>query len=95
LRSEILKILEEDSHATPEQIATMLGISEEEVTITIKKAEADGKILKYKTLINWDKVNDEHVWALIEVTRSRRKGIPDMMPLPKKYTASRRRATST
>ncbi len=63
----ILKILEEDSHATPGQIATMLGLSEEEVAEAIRKAEADGKILKYKTLINWDKVNDEHVWALIEV----------------------------
>jgi DNA-binding Lrp family transcriptional regulator len=45
----------------------MLGVSEDEVSSVIKKAEDDGKILKYKTLIDWDKVNDEHVWALIEV----------------------------
>ncbi|MDD4873516.1 MAG: Lrp/AsnC family transcriptional regulator [Dehalococcoidales bacterium] len=64
---KILKILEDDARATPERIATMLGTSEDEVTAIIKKAEAEGKILKYKTLINWDKVNDEHVWALIEV----------------------------
>ena len=64
---KILKILEEDSRITPEQIATMLGISCEEVVSTIKKAEEEGKILKYKALVNWDKVNDEHVWALIEV----------------------------
>ncbi len=64
---KILKILEEDSRTTPEQIATMLGISRDEVVSTVKKAEEEGKILKYKTLINWDKVNDEHVWALIEV----------------------------
>jgi DNA-binding Lrp family transcriptional regulator len=64
---KILKILEEDSRTTPEQIATMLGISRDEVVSTVKKAEDEGKILKYKTLINWDKVNDEHVWALIEV----------------------------
>jgi DNA-binding Lrp family transcriptional regulator len=64
---KILKILEEDSRTTPEQIATMLGISEDEVLSTIRKAEDEGKILKYKTLVNWDKVNDEQVWALIEV----------------------------
>jgi len=63
----ILKILEEDSRTTPAQISTMLGVSEDEVSSVIKKAEDDGKILKYKTLIDWDKVNDEHVWALIEV----------------------------
>jgi DNA-binding Lrp family transcriptional regulator len=28
----------------------MLGLSEEEVAEAIRKAEADGKILKYKTL---------------------------------------------
>lgn len=64
---KILKILEDNSRATTEQIATMLGITEEDVAAQILKAEEDGKILKYKTLINWNKVNDEHVWALIEV----------------------------
>lgn len=64
---KILKILEEDSRTTPKQIAAMLAISSEEVVSIVKKAEEEGKILKYKTLINWDKVNNEHVWALIEV----------------------------
>ncbi len=64
---KILKILEEDSRTTPEQIATMLGVSAEDVVSAVSNAENEGKILKYKTLINWDKVNDEQVWALIEV----------------------------
>jgi DNA-binding Lrp family transcriptional regulator len=64
---KILKILEEDSRISPEQIATMLGASVEEVTSTIAKAEEEGQILIYKTLINWDKIDNEQVWALIEV----------------------------
>ena len=64
---KILKILEEDSRTTPEQIATMLGVSAEDVALAVSKAEDEGKILKNKTLINRDKVNDEQVWALIEV----------------------------
>ncbi len=64
---DILKILEEDARATPKQIATMTGSSVDEVTRLIKKAEEERAILKYKTLINWDKVGDERVWALIEV----------------------------
>ena len=64
---EILKILENDARATTKQIATMAGISTNEVAKTIKQAEKDRTILKYKTVINWDKVRDEQVWALIEV----------------------------
>ncbi len=64
---EILKILENDARITTKQIATMTGISSTEVAKVIKKAEEDRTILKYKTIINWDKAGDEHVGALIEV----------------------------
>jgi DNA-binding Lrp family transcriptional regulator len=64
---DILKVLEDDSRTTTRQIATMTGTSTAEVTKLIKQAEKDRIILKYKTLINWDRVEDERVWALIEV----------------------------
>jgi len=64
---EILKILEKDARTTSQQIASMTGSSSDEVTKLIKKAESDRTILKYKTVINWEKVRDEQVWALIEV----------------------------
>ncbi len=64
---EILKILEKDARTTSQQIASMTGSSSDEVTRLIKKAESDRTILKYKTVINWEKVRDEQVWALIEV----------------------------
>jgi len=64
---EVLKILEEDARVTPRQIATMTGTSQAEVSKLIKQATEDRVILKYKAIINWDKVTDEQVWALIEV----------------------------
>ncbi len=64
---EILKILENDARATARQIATMTASSSSEVGKLIKQAEKDGTIIKYKALINWDKVGLEYVWALIEV----------------------------
>jgi len=67
MRKEILKILENDARTTPKQIAAMTGISSAEVTKVIKQAKKDRIILKYKTVINWDKVEDEQVWALIDV----------------------------
>ncbi len=64
---DILKILEKDARTSVKQIATISGESESEVAATIKKAEKDQIILKYKTIINWDKLDVEQVFALIEV----------------------------
>ncbi len=64
---QVLKALEGDARLTPEQISTMTGVPVDEVKAIIKKAEEDKTILKYKTVINWDKVGEEQVWALVEV----------------------------
>ena len=64
---EILEILEKDARLSAEQIATMTGVPVSEVKETITKAERDRTILKYKTVINWEKLGQEQVWALIEV----------------------------
>jgi DNA-binding Lrp family transcriptional regulator len=64
---EILKILENDARTTLKQISVMTGIPSNEVTKIIKQAEKDRTILKYKTIINWSKVGEEQVSALIEV----------------------------
>lgn len=64
---DILKILEDDARITSKQIATMTDTPAAEVTKLIKQAEKDRIILKYKTVVNWDRVEDEQVWALIEV----------------------------
>jgi len=65
--TEILRILESDSRTTTKQIAAMTGISAAEVTKLVKQAQKDRVILKYKAVVNWDKVEDERVWALIDV----------------------------
>ncbi len=64
---EVLKILEKDARATPEQISTMTGMPVERVKKAIQEAEKKGAIVKYKTVINWEKAGEEQVLALIEV----------------------------
>ena len=64
---EILKILENDARITSKQISIMTASPMAEVNRIVKEAEQNRTILKYKTIINWDKVGDERVWALIEV----------------------------
>jgi DNA-binding Lrp family transcriptional regulator len=65
---DVLKVLENDARTTPQQIATMTGTPVAEVSKMIEQAEKDRIILKYKTVVNWDRLEeDEQVWALIEV----------------------------
>jgi len=64
---EILKILERDARTTPQQIATMTGKPLAQVKRAIKKAEGDRTILKYKTVVNWDRLREDQVRALVEV----------------------------
>ncbi len=65
--TEILKLIENDSRLTPEKIALMLDKEVGDIKNMIAKYEHDGVILGYKTLIDWDKTEKEHVSALIEL----------------------------
>ncbi len=63
----ILKLLENNARQTNAQIANELGLPVKKVEEAIKKAEADQTILKYTAIINWAKLGNEKVWALIEI----------------------------
>ena len=75
MMKEILKILQNDARTTTKQISAMTGTASTEVSKLIKQAEKDRIILKYKTIINWDKVENEQVWALIEVKLTPQKDV--------------------
>ncbi|KJS81683.1 MAG: AsnC family transcriptional regulator [Peptococcaceae bacterium BICA1-8] len=68
LKREVLRILENDSRLTKEQLAKMLNVSKEDIAQIIEELEQDGIILKYHTVINWEKQSSPRVTALIEVT---------------------------
>jgi DNA-binding Lrp family transcriptional regulator len=72
---EILEILEKDARTTPKEIATMTGQTVSEVESLIREAEKKRIILKYKTVINWEKVKEPQVWALIEVKVQPQRGV--------------------
>jgi DNA-binding Lrp family transcriptional regulator len=72
--NEILKLLEKDGRLTAEQIASMLGKPMGDVESAIADCEADGAIVKYTAIIDWDKAADERVTALIEVKISPQRG---------------------
>ena len=65
--NKVFEALEKDARLTPDQVANMTGVPVNEVQKIIKKAEKDGTIVKYKTVVNWAKVGEEKVWAMVEV----------------------------
>ena len=63
----ILGILEEDAKVAPAEIAVRLGIEEVEVRRIIEKLEQGKVIVKYKAKVNWDKADDQRLFAFIDV----------------------------
>lgn len=65
--SELLRLLENDSRLSAETLALMLDKETGDIKKMIEDYQDSGVILGYKTLIDWDKVDDTHVSALIEL----------------------------
>lgn len=72
---ELLRIIQEDSRITPEQIALMLGMNVDDVKNRIRELEENKTIIKYHTLVNWEKAGVEVVSALIEVNVTPQRGV--------------------
>jgi DNA-binding Lrp family transcriptional regulator len=67
LQFKILEILHEDARRDAGTIATMLDLPLAEVTEMIKELEEKHVIVKYATVVNWSKIDNDRVTALIEV----------------------------
>jgi DNA-binding Lrp family transcriptional regulator len=65
--NEILEILSENAKATSSEIAALLGRPEADVAREIRELEESGVIRKYITLINWEKLDQSFVFAVLEL----------------------------
>ena len=63
----ILEILAEDARTDLEKIAIMTGKTAGEVEAAIANLEKERILLKYPAMVNWDRVREDVVQALIEV----------------------------
>lgn len=64
---KILKLLEKNARMETKDIATVTGLSEEEVKREISEMEKSGIIRGYKGVINWEKLDTGTVSAIIEL----------------------------
>lgn len=67
LVQNLLEILENDPKLEIDEIAALTGRSEAEIADCISELESSGTIRKYKTIIDWDRVNNGFVYAIIEI----------------------------
>ena len=72
---EILKVLERNAQATPEQIASLTGIDLNVIASQILDWEERGVIRRYKTVIDWERFGIERVFAFIDVQVSPARGV--------------------
>ena len=63
----ILEIIENDPKIDISEIAALTGRSDEEIRDCVCQLEGDGTIRKYKTIIDWDRVDNGFVYAIIEI----------------------------
>lgn len=64
---KLIKLLEENARYSIAELSSMLNISETEVRSLIRRLEDEKIICGYKTMIDWDKISDTRVTALIEL----------------------------
>ena len=62
-----MKILARNARCSIEEISLMTGIGAKEVESQIRELESAGLIRGYKTVIDWEKLDNAYVSALIEL----------------------------
>ncbi len=67
LALNVLEIIENDPKIDISEIASLTGSSDGEIRDCIGELESNGTIRKYKTVIDWDTVNNGFVYAVIEI----------------------------
>ena len=72
---KLLKLMEKDAHASVADMATMLGMSEDAVRAEIAEMENAGVIRGYKTVVDWERLDDAFVSAIIELKVTPKAGL--------------------
>ncbi len=65
--TKILSILESNSSMSLKELAEQLQLSEEKTVQLKKTLEEDGVVLRYRAVINWEKIESPKVTAVIQV----------------------------
>ncbi|ADQ67532.1 Lrp/AsnC family transcriptional regulator [Halogeometricum borinquense] len=66
-KRELLDLLLRNARESPEDIARQTGLDAAAVEALIDELEEDGVIRGYQAVVDWDRVDEEHVQAQVEL----------------------------
>lgn len=67
MKSEILKLLAKNARYSVSDLAKMTSLEQAQVEALIKELEEEGLIKGYKAVVDWDKLEDAYVSAIVEL----------------------------
>ncbi len=67
MKYEVLKLLARNARYSHEEIAVMLGTTEDKINEIVAELENDGFIKGYKAIVDWEKTDGAYVSAIIEI----------------------------
>ena len=75
MREKILTFIEKNSRIDLKELAIVLGVEESAVINELEQMEEEHIICGYHTIIDWDKVGQDKVMAMIEVRVTPQRGM--------------------
>lgn len=75
MNMKLLKLLNKNSRHTVEELSTMTGRTEDEVRADIAELEEAGVIRGYKAVIDWERLDNSYVSAVIELKVTPKAGL--------------------
>jgi DNA-binding Lrp family transcriptional regulator len=66
-KRELLDLLLSNARESPEDIARQTGLDAAAVEALIDELEDDGVVRGYQAVVDWDRVEEEHVEAMVEL----------------------------
>lgn len=67
MREQLIALLQQNARTSNEELAVMLGVSEQEIAAEIEKLEQEGIIKGYSAIVNDELANKDMVTAIIEL----------------------------
>jgi len=75
MNKDLLKLLSQNARLSNEELSVMTGQSENEIHSEIADMESGGIIRGYKTVVDWERIDNSSVSALIELKVTPKAGL--------------------
>lgn len=75
MNTKLLTLLNRDSRTSVKDLSVMLGVTEDEIRAEIETMEREGIIRGYKAVVDWERLDEAYVSAIIELKVTPKAGL--------------------